>query len=155
MFAHLTDAPLYREWSESVLHVTGCEITPVATYELRATVDEITFSDPLIINTIEKPQVHYADVCGPVVVDSFTPADGFVNVTDIQAYLIAVQGGAIVPPTTWVDVHGALIGSGCTGGDCIVPQQILNVGDLQTIKFGFFGQTYIETPGQEYPGDCP
>jgi len=36
-----------------------------------------------------------------------------------------------------------------------VPQQILNVGDLQTIKFGYLGQTYVETPGQENPGDCP
>jgi len=155
MFAHLRDDPLYREWPESVLHVTDCEIVPVASYEVRATVDGTVFSDSLTVGTIKKPHLHYSDVCGPAVGDSFTPPDGFVNVTDVQAYLIAIQGGATAPHTTWVDVHGVALGTACIGSDCIVPQQILNVGDLQTIKFGYLGQTYAETPGQENPGDCP
>ena len=154
-FSNLTDTAVYRVWTEDTLHITACEIVPVASYEVRSTADGVTFSDPLMIGTINKPQVQYGDCVGPVVGGAYTPPDGFTNVTDVQAYLIANQGGASAPHTTWVDVHGALVGSACTGGDCIVPQQILNVGDLQTIKFGFLGQTYVETPGQENPGDCP
>jgi len=154
-FSNLTNAAVYRVWTEETLHITACGIVPVASYEVRSTADGVTFSDPLMVGTISKPQVHYGDVVGPVVAGSFTQPDGFVNVTDVQAYLIANQGGATAPHTTWVDLHGALIGSGCLGGDCIVPQQILNVGDLQTIKFGYLGQTYVETPGHENPGDCP
>jgi len=154
-FAELSSTPVYRVWTENAVHVLGCEIVPVAQYEVQATADEIVFSDPLTIGTIPKPHVHYADCVGPVVGGQYGPPDGFTNVTDVQAYLIAMQGGATAPHTTWVDVHGALIGSACIGADCIVPQQILNVGDLQTIKFGYLGQTYVETPGQENPADCP
>jgi len=146
-FAHLADLPVYRAWTEDVLHVTGCEIVPVATFEVRATMDGATFSDALVIPTIGKPQVHYGDCVGPVISGHYTPPDGFVSVVDVQAYLIANQGGATAPHTTWIDLH--------SGSIPVLPQQILNVGDLQTIKFGFLGQTYTETPGHEDPGDCP
>jgi len=154
-FADLVDAPVYHVWTENQVHVIGCEIIPAAVYDVRSTACGVTFSDPLTIGTITKPQVHYGDCVGPVVGGAYTPADGFTNVTDVQAYLRAAGGLEGAPPTTWVDVHGVVIGSPCLGGDCIVPQQILNVGDLQTIKFGFLGQMYVETPGQENPGDCP
>jgi len=54
-----------------------------------------------------------------------------------------------------VDLHGTVFNETCTGAACIIPQQVLGVSDLQTIKFGFIGKTYVETPGQEDPGDCP
>jgi len=148
-FAHLADDPTYRVWTESVIHITDCRIVPVADYAVRATFEAPIFSNPLIIGTIAKPQVHYADCVGPVDpgTGEFLPADGYTNVTDVQAYLIANQGGATAPHTTWVDLH--------SGSVPVVPQQILNVGDLQTIKFGFLGQTYVDTPGHEDPGDCP
>ena len=60
------------------------------------------------------------------------------------------------PHTTSADLHGVAAydcDTPLTG--CIVPQQILNVSDLQTITFGFQGQTYEETPGQVLSGDCP
>ena len=154
-FANLADEPFFRVWNLATVHVTGCEVVPAAVYEVRAQALDGEKSLPLTVATILKPNVHYGDCVGPVVGGQYTPPDGFTNVTDVQAYLISIQGGATAPHTTWVDVHGALIGSACTGGDCIVPQQILNVGDLQTIKFGYLGQTYVQTPGHENPGDCP
>jgi hypothetical protein len=154
-FAGLGDTAVFRVWTEDTVHLAGCEIVPVAEYEIRATADGVWFTDPLTIGTIAKPQVHYGDCVGPVTAGQFTPPDGFTSVVDVQAYLIAYQGGATSPHTTWVDLHGAVVGSACASGDCVVPQQILNVGDLQTIKFAFLGQTYVETPGHENPGDCP
>jgi len=146
-FANLTDTPTYRVWTEDTLHITDCQIVPVAMYDIRATVDGAGFSDPLTIGTIKKPQVHYGDCVGSVVSGQYTPPDGFTNVNDVQAYLIANQCGSTAPHTIWLDLH--------SGSVPIVPQQILNVGDLQTIKFGILGRTYVETPGHSDPGDCP
>jgi len=156
-FAGLAGAPVFRVWTEDTVHVTGCEIVPAAEYEVRTTADGTLFTDPLTIGTIAKPQVHYGDCVGPVVSGQYTPPDGFVSVVDVQAYLIANQAGASAPHTTWVDLQGVSGTSICIppDGGCVVPQQILNVGDLQTIKFGFLGQTYVDTPGHENPGDCP
>jgi len=156
-FAGLADTPVYRVWTENKLHITACEIVPVAKYEIRATTDGMSFSESRRFGTIIKPNVQYGDVVGPVSGDppAFTPPDGFTNVTDVQAYLIAVQGGPTAPPTTWVDLHGTAPLPSCSDAPCVVPQQILGVADLQWIKFGFLGRTYVETPGQENPGDCP
>ena len=35
------------------------------------------------------------------------------------------------------------------------PNYIINVSDLQRVKFGFQGLTYTETPEQLDPADCP
>jgi len=147
MFAHLRSDALFRVWTEETLHITGCEIVPVAEYEVRSTVNGIVFSPPLAVATISKPNVHYGDCVGPVVGEVYTAPDGHTNVTDVQAFLAAQTGAAHAPNTTWVDLHSST--------SPVVPQQILNVGDLQTIKFGFLGQTYVETPGQVDPGNCP
>jgi len=72
------------------------------------------------------------------------------NVVDVLAYLVAVQGMAWNGHTTWLDLEGL-----ATGQDVNVPQQVLNVSDLQRIQFGFKGYTYQQTPQQEDPGDCP
>jgi len=156
-FAPVTSSTSYRVWTEDVVHITGCEIVPAAVYQIRGTPDGIHFTESLTISTIDKPHLQYGDVCGPMEAGAFTAPDGFVNVTDVQAYLIAGQGGATAPHTTWVDLHGVSSTGICEPPDvgCIIPQQILNVSDLQTIKFGFLGQTYVETPGQQDPGDCP
>ena len=62
------------------------------------------------------------------------PPDGFTNV---QAVLLALQGGVTALHTTCVDLNSTSIPVG--------PQQILNLGGPQTIKFGFRGKTYVET----------
>jgi len=158
-FANVVSDPAYRVWTEDVVHVTGCEIVPAVVYEVRGVeqTDGIR-SDPLTIRTISKPRgVHYGDVAGPVIGGLFSPPDGFVSVIDVQAYVIANQGGigATAPAhTTWVDLHG-VSAEQCTGDACTIPQGILSVSDLGRIKFGFIGQTYVETPGHEDPGDCP
>ena len=95
---------------------------------------------------------------GPVSAGAFGPPDGFVSVIDVSGYLITNQGGrgSTVPAhTTWIDLHGDADEICDSVVPCVVPQGILGVSDLQRIKFGFIGQTYVETPGQVNPGDCP
>ncbi|UCE61903.1 MAG: hypothetical protein JSU63_09230, partial [Phycisphaerales bacterium] len=83
MFAHLADDPVIRVWTEDTVHVTDCQIVPVASYELRATANGVIFSSPLLMGTIEKPQRDYGDCVGP----AYGPPDGYCNITDVQAYL--------------------------------------------------------------------
>jgi len=159
-FATLVDDAVFRVWSEDTLHVHGCRVIPVMTYEIRACAppNGTPCSEPLTIGTIQKPHVYYADVCGGAMGSppAFTPPDGYVNVTDVSGYLFAVKGYPGAPHTTWVDLHG-VSQTICEPPDiaCVVPQQIVNVGDLSTIKFGFKGYTYTQTPGQVDPGSCP
>ncbi|MFQ5590587.1 MAG: M43 family zinc metalloprotease [Phycisphaerae bacterium] len=151
--AKVEQNPVYRVWTENPLHIGDCEIVPVATYGLRPTVDGVTYASPLIISTIAKPDVrHYGDTVGPVdgITGEYTPPDGFVNVNDIQAYVLTVQNYPAGSPyihRTWVDMHGNDPGT--------APNYIANVSDLTRVKFGFEGRTYTETPEQENPGNCP
>ncbi|MHC4695304.1 MAG: S8 family serine peptidase [Planctomycetota bacterium] len=146
--------PLFRVWHEPTVHIGDCEIVPVVTYEIRASVDGIVLTEPLEIGTIRKPGTrHYGDTVGTGTGDlpplpGFTPPNGATNVSDIQAYLLTVQG-VLTPSvhTTWVDLHGL--------GDGTPPNFILNVSDLQRILFGVEGQRYTDAPDQLDPADCP
>jgi probable HAF family extracellular repeat protein len=150
----VVESPVYRSWPETILHIGDCEIVPMATYELRATPDGISFTGPLEVATIHKPgERYYGDVAGigtgalpPE--PGFTGPNGVVNVVDVQAFLLTALG-----PTspsahiTWVDLHGL--------GEGSPPNFILNVSDLQRILFGFEGQEYTDAPNQLDPADCP
>ncbi|MFQ5592189.1 MAG: hypothetical protein ACE5HE_13580 [Phycisphaerae bacterium] len=112
------------------------------------------FSEPLVLATVRKPgERFYGDVVG-VGIGALPPDPGFslpngvVNVTDVQAFVLTAQGDS-TPSThiTWVDLHGLEAGA--------APNYILNVGDLQRIKFGFEGQRYADAPDHMNPADCP
>jgi hypothetical protein len=150
----VVDAPVFRIWPEDLVYIGDCEIVPVASYELRTTIHGTVFSDPLEMATIRKPGIwHYGDVVGigtgalpPQ--PGFTEPNGVVNVSDVQAFVLTVQGTQSPSAhTTWVDLHGL--------GEGSPPDLILNVSDLQRIMFGFDGLTYTETPEQLAPADCP
>jgi hypothetical protein len=152
--ARIVSEAVYRQWTEGVVHVGDCEVIPVASYAMRATLDGVIFSAPLELATIKKPGTrYYGDVVGMGTGDlpplpGFTGPNGAVNVTDVQAFLLTKKG-PLSPSThtTWVDMHGLEEGS--------PPNFILNVSDLQRILFGIEGFTYTTTPGQLNPEDCP
>jgi len=160
-FANVVCTPVYRVWTEELVHVTACEVVPAAVYDVRA-VDSSSQekSDPLTIGTVGKPSgVHYADMAGPVAGGAFGPPDGYVSVIDVSAFLITNQGGvgSTAPAhTTWVDLQGTEHGEECPGvALCVIPQAILSISDLSMVKFGFIGRAYTATPGQEDPCNCP
>ncbi|MHC4695395.1 MAG: M28 family metallopeptidase [Planctomycetota bacterium] len=152
--SRVVSGPVFRPWNEGVIHVGDCEIVPVASYAVRATMDGVVFTSPLELATINKPGTrYYGDTVGMGTGDlpplpGFTGPNGAVNVTDVQAFLLTVQG-PLSPSThtTWVDMHGLEEGS--------PPNFILNVSDLQRILFGIEGLTYTATPGQLEPMYCP
>jgi hypothetical protein len=152
--SRMVDTPALRYWTEPVIHLGDCEIVPAATYRLRSTVDEVLFSDPLELGTIEKPGAkYYGDVVGTGTgalppEPGFTEPNGAVNVSDVQAFLLTVQGPTSPSVhTTWVDLHGL--------GDGVPPNFILNVSDLQRILWGIDGQQYLDAPEHLDPAHCP
>ncbi|MFQ5591743.1 MAG: M6 family metalloprotease domain-containing protein [Phycisphaerae bacterium] len=146
--------PVIRAWPEDTVHIGDCEVVPAATYHIAASADTVTFGSPLVVATIRRPGARfYGDTVGQGTGDlpplpGFTAPNGVVNVTDVQAYILTAQGSSSPSAhTTWVDLHGL--------GDGTPPNFILNVSDLQRIKFGFEGREYVATPGQLNPADCP
>jgi hypothetical protein len=179
--AWLVNAEVYRTWPEEVLHVGDCEVIPVATYEVRAWINRERYSEPpLEVGTILRPRNwHYGDAAGDGTGDDppvpgFTPSNRFVNVSDVQAFLLSIQGPSTPSAhTTWVDLHGLGEPPGvcsksltactdvseCTPGEICTtgspPNWILNVSDLQRILWGIAGQRYTDAPEHLDPGDCP
>jgi hypothetical protein len=143
----LVNSPVYRIWPEETLHIGDCAIVPVATFAARVTTDGVLFSDPLELGTILKPGArHYGDTVGESTGSGYTPPQGVVNVSDTQAYILAVQHRPGAPHMTWIDLHGLGAGS--------PPNCLCNVADLQRILFGFEGQKYTDSPDHLDPADC-
>ncbi|UCE61031.1 MAG: hypothetical protein JSU63_04615 [Phycisphaerales bacterium] len=164
-FARLDDAPYFRTWNDfgvtgsSLLHISDCQITPVATYAVSACVPPTgdVCGDPLVIGTIlQPPPGNYGDVVGPVdpVTLEFDPPNQILNVGDVSGYLLTNQNyglpGNPKPQAhwTWVDMEGQ-------GTPFYRPQGILNVGDLNQILFGLQGRPYSWAGNNVDPGDCP
>ncbi|MHC4696534.1 MAG: right-handed parallel beta-helix repeat-containing protein [Planctomycetota bacterium] len=152
--SRVVDASVYRGDWPTVVYVGDCEIVPVATYEIWATSDGATFTDPQEVPTIRKPGArYYGDVVGSGTgnlppLPGFTPPNRVVNVTDVQAFLLTFQGPTSPSVhTTWVDQHGL--------GDGVPPNFMLNVSDLQRILWGIAGQEYLDSPEHLDPADCP
>ena len=140
MVARLVDAPVYRLWTESVVHVSDCEIVPAATYHILATQDALIFSAPLIAQTTAHPLgKDWGDVSGTFLGASWEEPDGFANVNDILAVLATITGAAGAPPRTWTDLHNQ------------VPNYIINVSDVQQAVFGAIGLAYSFS----VPSSCP
>ncbi|UCE61426.1 MAG: SBBP repeat-containing protein, partial [Phycisphaerales bacterium] len=164
-FARLAATPHFQAWNtfgvadSSLLHISDCQITPVATYAVRACAPPTgdVCSDRLMIGTILRPPPgNYGDVVGAVdpVTTEFDPPNQILNVGDISGYLLTnLNYGLSGDPKpqahwTWVDMEGQ-------GAPYYRPQAILNVGDLNQILFGLMGRPYSWAGNNADPGDCP
>jgi hypothetical protein len=154
--SRLATSPVFHDWSDGLrlIHVGDCQIVPASTYEIRATPDGVSFGDPVELPTVHRPEPrYYGDVVGVGTGEypprlGFTPPNGAANVSDVQAFLLTVQGAnSPSAPTAWVDLHGL--------GEGTPPNFILNVADLQRILFGVEGQRYADAPDHLDPADCP
>ncbi|MHC4695575.1 MAG: hypothetical protein ACYTFA_02405 [Planctomycetota bacterium] len=147
--ARVVSDPVYRVWPESVVHLGDCQVVPVASYRIRATLEGVTFSDPLEIGTIHQPRPRFhADIVGDATGTDFTEPQGIVNVTDIQSFLFCAKGRDIAPHMTSCDVTG--LGAGTP------PNFLPNVADLQVLLKGIKGLTYLESHSDNLnPADCP
>ncbi len=148
--ARVVDEPVFRGWLEDLIHLGDCEIVPAAVYHIAGTTDGIGFSEPLELATIAKPgALFHGDVVGALSEGEFTPPQGVVNITDVQACLFSMQVLNGAPHRSWTDVTG--LGSGAP------PNFLINVSDLQQILKGLAGETYLESNAgmNMNPSDCP
>jgi len=145
----VVDAPVLRTWPEDVIHVGDCEIVPVSTYLISASVDGVVFSDAVEVGTILKPgALHHGDIVGVNTGTEYTPPQLVANVTDVQALLFCMQEAPNAPPLTWCDLHG--------NGTGTPPNYLANVSDLQVILKGLEGLTYLAAHlDNVVPADCP
>ncbi len=138
--ARLVEEPFLSDaWAE-VVHVGDCAIVPAATYEIRATLDDATFSDPVEIRTIAQPAPKYwGDVVGEFGGTEWSAPNGVVNMDDVMAGVQEFKQLETAPPLTWVDL------------DPEVPNGVLNFTDIFQIVQGFKGGPY---PFRS-PAECP
>ena len=134
--ARIVTAPVYRDTWPEIVHIADCHVFPMASYEIRATMDELVFTNPFGVSTIAQPAPKYwADVVGTFDGVAWSAPDGSVGMDDVQAAIQKFQKKDTAPHLTWADVDGQ------------VPNVILNFTDIQQIVQGF--------KGDPYPFGCP
>jgi hypothetical protein len=138
--SRIVDEPVFRVWDEPVVYVADCGIAPDSVYSIRTTGDGENFSAPQDgFSTVPKPDKEWADVVGEKFVDTWLPADGFVNFNDIQAAVQNFEGASDAPPDYLIDLADE------------VPNMVVNLTDVQMIILAFEGGLY---PYSE-PRSCP
>ena len=98
--ASLEPDPVTRDWTEAVVDVTGCEITPVAEFELRASADGgATFLPPVTLKTADQPigNKWWGDLAGEFNGTYWTRPQGVTNFIDVLAIRNTFQGRLTAP----------------------------------------------------------
>ncbi|UCE60207.1 MAG: hypothetical protein JSU63_00365 [Phycisphaerales bacterium] len=158
--ARLSSTIHFQAWNaygvvdSNLLHISDCQIIPVATYQIRACYppDGAICSDPITVATIARPLIgpdaagSFGDVAGQTDpgTGNFTWPDGLANVFDLWALKMSMFGGGA--HATWMDVAGG--GVGCR------TDYMVTAVDLATLRLGLGGTPY--TGGDcSNPGSCP
>lgn len=136
--ASLEPNPVTRTWTEPVVHITGCDITPVAEFELAASTDDgQSFLPAIMLRTVAQPADNkfWGDTVGVFDGEIWTPPQGVTNFDDVNAAIKEWQeaaGSAGIPRT---DVEPQ------------EPNRVTNFNDVLFEVFAF--------QGDFYPFGCP
>lgn len=134
--SRVVDAPVIRNWTETVVHISDCEIVPAATYALRSTPDQLLFSADLNVQTIFLPTDGrlWGDVVGPFdgIAQEWSGPDQSVGGTDIVAVLQRFQTKPTAPPLHWVDLNPQVSDGVVNGSDVL---QVVNAFALKPYPF--------------------
>ncbi len=135
--ARLSDTPVYRVWTESVVQVADYQIVPAAVYEVRAIEQACgenpgDFSSAVSLPTTPKPSSgrRWGDLVGAFS-GGWLPPDGNVNVFDILAMIDGYRDVAEAPPSSWIDLM------------VNVPDGLINGVDLLSIVRAYKGYPYL------------
>jgi len=141
-------APVFRAWTESLVHVADCEIVPVASYEIRSTADNITFGAPLVANTIAEPILNlkkWGDVTGVNNGSEWTPPNLFTNVNDVLAVLAFISNAAVKPEFQRANLQAVSSADPCLNA-------FINTADVFILVKAVAGDAY---PFTSNPAACP
>ena len=146
----ISEAAPERPWPEQVIQVTGCEIVPVATYEIRGalTGGSVLSNFELVVQTIEKPGVKFwGDTVGSFNGSYWTAPQGTVNIDDAVAVIKTWQGltAPNAAPVSWVDVEPTMT------------NRLINFNDVFAVLLAFVGTLEVGQYGPPRfcdPADC-
>ena len=136
--ASLVLDPVTRTWIEPVVNITGCEIAPVAEFELRASEDDgQSFLPPVALQTIPQPGggKFWGDACGSFDGFEWSAPQGITNIDDAVCVIKTWQAEEGAPESPRTDM---------------VPQEpnrVTNFNDVLFVIFAF--------QGEPYPFGCP
>ena len=136
--AVLSATPVIRLWPEAAVHVTGCFVSPVATYDVQAMIVEGALpTDPLSIDTIDQPAggKFWGDTVGSFTGTEWTPPQGVTNIDDAVAVIKNWQAEPGAPHASVADVEPQFI------------NRVVNFNDVLFVIFAF--------QGDPYPFGCP
>ena len=146
--SNCVSAPVYRTWSESVVHVGDCAVTPVSDYEIAASVDAAAFTSPLLVSTIALPSnnnKYWADVAGINNGTEWTAPNQFSNVQDIVALLAYVTSAAVKPTFEVANLQAVSSNDPCLN-------DFVNTADIFICVKAVAGDPY---PFTTDPAKCP
>ena len=141
-------SPVFRVWSETVVHVADCAVVPVASYAIRATVDALVFSAPLAVQTINLPSLNsklWGDIVGMNSGSEWTPPNQFTNVQDIVAVLAYISGAAVRPTFQQANLQAVSTNDPCLNTG-------VNTADVFIVVRAAAGDPY---PFTTNPANCP
>ncbi|MCH8241692.1 MAG: hypothetical protein IH897_03650 [Planctomycetes bacterium] len=120
-------------WSESVVHAGGCLISPVASYDVRATATGGNpFSAPLSVPTIDQPDGSrwWGDTVGFFNGVEWTPPQGTTNIDDAVAVIKTWQVKPGAPHRSVTDVEPQVL------------NRVVNFNDVFFVILAFQGEFY-------------
>jgi len=139
MFSELVQTAEFCEWTDSVIHVRGCEIVPGNQYMIEATLDDVIFTCPLQINTtVPQFSAHrqFGDLVGAFVGGVWTAPEGVVTSNDIVAVVQKFRQLDTAPHLSRVDNDGQTPNGIISGSDILREVIAFSGGDF---SFGTTG----------------
>ena len=130
--------PFFSDVWPAVVHINGCEIVPVSTYELRAVTDTGDVTSPLVVRTMFEPLTKkWADCVGSFDGMEWSPPQGILNFEDVTA---AIK--TFIDSQAFNATHVSI-----TDVQPQTPNHVVNFNDVFTIVLAF--------QGAPYPFGCP
>lgn len=146
--------PVFRVWTEPVVHVGDCAIIPASRYEIYANgAGPLENPVPLMVETALTPALNsklWGDNVGINNGAEWTVPNGLTNVQDILS-LLAIQSGAVIRPTFAVaNLRGGSSADGCLN-------QVVSSSDVLAIVQAIAGASYgpPATAQPVNPALCP
>jgi len=137
--AKCDSTPVFRVWTEPVVHVGDCEIIPNSDYTVFTnTVGPVEVLSGLAVQTSEVSSFNsklWADSVGVNNGIEWTTPNRFTNVQDVLAILAFISGSAIKPEFTVVNLQAT-----SASDSCLNP--FVNVGDVLIASQAITGASY-------------
>lgn len=109
--------PVFRVWTEPVVHVGDCEIIPTSHYHVFTSVTPVNeLPTPLNIQTSEMPTFNvkvWGDNVGTNNGVEWTPPNRFTNVQDVLSILAIINGSTIRPHFTVANLQAVSAPDSC------------------------------------------